>query len=382
MVDNSGNGFAVEPGLVYFNHAAVAPWPVQAVEAVKCFAEENGRRGAADYPRWLETEQALRSRLADLINAPSPQDIALLKNTSEALSMVAHGLDWRPGDNLVIFAGEFPSNRIVWESLSTRGVEVRRVPLDPGGAPEEAMISACDARTRLLSLSSVQYASGFRADLARVGAFCRGRGILFCVDAIQSLGALPFDAQAVNADFVAADGHKWLLGPEGLALFYCRAELRERLALREFGWHMVEHPGDYDRTDWRPSTTATRFECGSPNMLGVHALEASLRVIQQHGLAAISQKILANTEYLYEKIKNHPRLELLSPEPEPRRSGIVTFRMTGSDAQSLHRFLMQNQVVCAARGGGVRFSPHFYNTVDDMDAALDVVSGFEAASER
>ena len=373
---------ALEPGLLYLNHAAVSPWPVRAVEAVKAFAEENGRRGAAEYPRWLEVEQRLRAHLANLINAPGPEDIALVKSTSEALSMVAHGLDWRSGDNVVIFREEFPSNRIVWESLTDQGVEVRKVPLDPTAIPEEALIGACDDRTRLISLSSVQYATGLRSDLVRVGEFCRERGIRFCVDAIQSLGALPFDAQAVGADFVAADGHKWMLGPEGLGVFYCRRELREELKLHEFGWHMVDVRGDYDRQEWRPSASATRFECGSPNLLAAHALEASLGLILELGLERISGNILRNASHLIERINKDRRLTLVSAEAPERRSGIVSFRMAGADHWALHHFLMENRVICSARGGGIRFAPHFYNTTDELDAALEVVSRFETISAK
>ncbi|MGD2083984.1 MAG: aminotransferase class V-fold PLP-dependent enzyme [Chromatiales bacterium] len=383
MPPTPSDGIAIDPGIVYFNHAAVAPWPVRTVEAVKRFAEENGRRGAAAYPQWLDVEHRLRVHLARLINAPLAEDVALVKNTSEALSMVAYGLDWRPGDNLVIFQGEFPSNRIVWESLSARGVEVRQVPLDGHSpSPEDDLLAACDRRTRLISLSSVQYATGFRSDLARVGAFCRDQGVLFCVDAIQSLGAVPFDVQAVGADFVAADGHKWLLGPEGLGLFYCRAELRERIALHEFGWHMVDSPGDYDQQTWRPAQTAMRFECGSPNMLGAHALEASLGFIHEAGMERIYNNIIRNTAYIFEKIEENRLLELLSPAAPSRRSGIVTFRMKGADSRVLHHFLMENGVICAARGGGVRFSPHFYNGPRDIDAALEILSRFERTSGR
>lgn len=207
--------FPQEPGLIYLNHAAVAPWPARTAEAVRRFAEENLRVGALHYPRWLETERSLRESLRALLNAASTDDIALLKNTSEALSVVAHGLDWRPGDVVITARQEFPSNRVVWESLREQGVEVRLADLAEADTPEEALIALADERTRLLSISSVQYGTGLRMNLARLGRFCREHGILFCVDAIQSLGGLRMDVQAIQADFVMADGHKWMLGPEG-----------------------------------------------------------------------------------------------------------------------------------------------------------------------
>ncbi|TPW13737.1 MAG: hypothetical protein FD130_1522, partial [Halothiobacillaceae bacterium] len=238
--------FPQEPGLCYLNHAAVAPWPKRTMQAVTQFAIENMTLGATHYPRWLTKEAQLREQLRELINAPTRDDIALLKNTSEALSVVAYGLPWQAGDNIVISDQEFPSNRIVWESLANRGVELRSVALESAATPEEALLQAIDSRTRLLSISSIQYATGVRLHLERLGDYCHTHQVLFCVDAIQSLGALPLDVQAIHADFVMADGHKWLLGPEGVALFYCSSRAREWLTLQQFGWHMVENLGDYD----------------------------------------------------------------------------------------------------------------------------------------
>ncbi|MCP4996920.1 MAG: aminotransferase class V-fold PLP-dependent enzyme, partial [Gammaproteobacteria bacterium] len=168
----------------------------------------------------------LRQLLKGLINAPSVDDISLMKSTSEALSVVAYGIDWNAGENIVIFAQEFPSNRIVWQSLKSLGVETRLVDLEASEDPEMALFAACDSNTRLISTSSVQYARGQRIDLTRIGEYCKAQDILFCIDAIQSLGALPFDVQQYQADFVMADGHKWMLGPEGLALLYTKAEAR------------------------------------------------------------------------------------------------------------------------------------------------------------
>ncbi len=367
--DPAAGEFPLAPELCYLNHAAVAPWPRRAAAAVARFAEENAREGARHYPRWLETEQRLRQRLARLLNAASADDIALLKTTSEALSVVAHGLAWRAGDNVIISDEEFPSNRIVWESLAPLGVEVRRVNLHRG-EPEAALLGAMDDRTRLLSVSSVQYASGLRLDLPALGRGCRERGVLFCVDAIQSLGALAADVAAWQADFVMADGHKWMLGPEGLAVFWCRPELRETLVLHQYGWHMVEHHDDFDRLDWRPAPTARRFECGSPNMLGIHALEASLSLLQEVGLDEVEARLLDRSRRLLEAIAAAPELELVSDTAPGRVAGIVTFRHRRLDPETLHRHLTARGVVCARRGPGVRFSPHFYTPVEVLDRAV------------
>jgi len=361
--------------LVYLNHAAVAPWPRRARDAVARFADENLSEGARHYPRWLTVERRLREQLQVLINAPAAEDVALLKNTSEGLSLVAYGLPWQPGDNVVTSDQEFPSNRIVWESLARQGVALRRATLE-GDDPEAALLALVDDRTRLLTISSVQYASGLRMDLERLGSACRERGVLFCVDAIQSVGALPMDVQAARIDFLVADGHKWMLGPEGLALFYCRPELRPRLALQQYGWHMVAHRGDYDRRDWEAAEDATRFECGSPNMLGIHALDASLSLLLEVGMDRVSAALLEKSAYLSERIAGLPGYRVVSATDAARRSGIVTFAREGIDPAALYRHLMDRGVVCAQRGGGVRFSPHFYTPVERLDRALELLAAY------
>lgn len=361
--------FPQAPGLRYLNHAAVAPWPARSRDALQRFAAENCQLGARDYPRWMGIELRLRQRLQRLLNAPSVEDIGLLKNTSEALSVVAFGIDWRPGDEVLISDQEFPSNRIVWEALAPRGVQVRVVSLD-GSDPEQDLLDACGPRTRLLSISAVQYASGLRLDLPRLGQGLRQRGVLYCIDAIQHLGALPFDVQAYDCDFAMADGHKWLLGPEGLAVFYCRAERREHLQLQQFGWHMVEQLGDYQRQDWQPAHSARRFECGSPNMLGAVTLEASLSLLEEIGMAQVARQLEQRMDYLQQGLQAIPGLHLHSPLHPERRAGILNFTLQGWDNASLFEQLRQQQVVCAQRGAGIRLSPHFYTPVEVLDDTL------------
>ncbi len=364
--------FPLESDICYLNHAAVAPWPRRASEAVAAFARENSTLGARDYPQWLQVERRLRERLARLLNAPTTADIALVKNTSEALSFVAFGLHWRAGDQVVISDEEFPSNRVVWEALQPQGVEVIQVSL-AGADPEGALLAACGPRTRLLAISAVQYASGLRLDLVRLGAGCQQRGVLLCVDAIQQLGALPFDAQACNCAFAMADGHKWMLGPEGLGVFYCRSDLREQLALHEYGWHMLEHAGDYDRTQWQPARSARRFECGSPNMLGAMALEASLTLLEEVGMAQVATRIEERMLQLQEGLQRFAGMQLHSPLNPARRAGIITFSLAGWDNQRLFTQLRERQVICAQRGKGVRFSPHFYTEPAVIEQTLAVL---------
>lgn len=351
--------FPLADDTFYLNHAAVAPWPKRTAEAVKAFADENFHHGATHYPRWMERQQALRDQLRDFINAQSSDDIGLVKNTSEALSMVAHGFPWKTGDNVVISDEEFPSNRVVWESLKQSGVTVKEVSLKTDN-PEQALIDAADENTRLISISNVEYASGLRIDLKSLGELCQQHDIVFCVDAIQGLGVFEHDVQAMHIDFLMADAHKWLLAPEGIAVFYCSPEWRDRLTLHEYGWHMLEKHFEFDNRQWQPASSARRFECGSPNMIGIYALHASLSLITEVGIKKIEQRILRNSEILFELVNKTDSLELLSRQDKGRYAGIVVFKNRTRDTDTLHKYLVSNGVVCAQRGGGVRFSPHFY----------------------
>jgi cysteine desulfurase/selenocysteine lyase len=368
--------FPLAPDLVYLNHAAVAPWPQRTVQAVSQFAVENGRYGAASYPNWLKTEARLREQFRQLLNAPSTDDIALVKNTSEAISMVAFGLRWQPGDNIVSSNEEFPSNRIPWQVQAQRNVEFREADLRRGRTPEEALFEKVDRRTRLIAVSSVQFGTGLRLDLERIGQFCRNQGILFAVDAIQSLGALRFDVQACGADFVMADGHKWLLGPEGLGVFYTSPQGREALDLTQYGWHMVEQAGNYDDKTWEIAHDARRFECGSPNMLGIHALSASLSLLLETGMETVEQQVLDRTRYLVESILERNTLSLMSSPEEARRSGIVLFHPKHGPSVELFAHLKARGIICALRAGGIRLSPHFYTPHAHLEQTMDSLDHF------
>ncbi len=362
--------FPVNHECLYLNHAAVAPWPERARVAVSEFAAENTALGASRYPQWSSMEAGLKRNLEALIDAPKGS-VALVKNTSEALSFVAAGLDWQPGDVVVISDQEFPSNRIVWEALAHKGVQVVEVAL-PWDDPESLLLEALAQKPRLLSISAVQYATGLTLDLVRLGEACRAAGTLFCVDAIQAVGALPFSVQAIQADFAMADGHKWLLGPEGLGFFYVRPQIMDQLSLSEFGWHMVEDMGNYDRKDWQPAADARRFECGSPNMLAATALKASTDLLLEVGMDQVATRVVTNVLYLKELLDDKGAT-FINPLLHQRPSGILTFHFMGKDSTQLYKLLMQAGVICANRGGGIRFSPHFHTTQEVMEDAIDAV---------
>lgn len=370
--------FQLDENIVHLNHAAVAPWPLVTRDAVIAFADENAHIGSQHYDQWMETEQQLKQRLVSLINAQSSDEIAILKNTSEGLSLIAQGLPFEAGDNIVIPAEEFPSNKVVWQALETQGVAVRLIPVQDIDNPEQALIDAMDEHTRLLSCSSVQYARGLRLALNIIGQACRDNNTLFCVDAIQSLGAITFDAQACLADFVVADGHKWMCGPEGSALFYCRREIQPQLQLRQYGWHMLKDAFDFSHqhTEIQIADNAQRFESGSPNMLGITALNASLGLLLDIGIKNIQARVIENTTYLFERLRSLSDIDILTPTGQDRFAGIVTFQKHAVDNIKLYQHLQDKNVICAYRGDGIRFSPHFHTTTQDLDEALAITSDF------
>ncbi len=367
--------FPLDSSVIYLNHAGICPLPKRSADAIRRFVHECETQGARYYPRWMAMETRVREQLAKLIHAPAPDDIALLKNTSEGLSTVAYGFPWQPEDNVIISDEEFPSNRIVWESLRHRGVSVREVSLTQTEKPEDALIAAADARTRMIAISAVQFASGLRLDLVKLGALCHAREIALCVDAIQAVGAIEVDVQAAHIDFLAADAHKWLLGPEGIAVFYCAPPWRERLALHQFGWHMRENFSDYDARDWRPAPSARRFECGSPNMIGIHALSATLDLFAEIGMETVERRVLAHAEHLFDAIQARSDLECTTSYKTGRYAGIVIFRSKSLSVDDVFKQLRDQGIICASRGGGIRFSPHFYTPREQLDRALAAIPG-------
>jgi selenocysteine lyase/cysteine desulfurase len=364
--------FPVRDNLTYLNHAAVSPLPRRAGDAVKAFVDEYVHYGTRNYLDWADHAHQLHVDLAGFINAPSVDDIALLKNTSEGISVVAMGFPWQPGDVVLSSDEEFPSNRIPWQALADQGVQLREVSLrQPGKTPEQALVDAMDDNTRMLAISAVQYASGLKLDLVLLGEECRRRNVAFCVDAIQALGALPVDVQQANIDFLMADAHKWLLGPEGIAVFYCREAWRERIKLFQYGWHMIDNIGEFDQKDWQPAHSARRFECGTPNILGIRAFAASLSLINQIGIDIIHERILENTELIHDFLRNSDNLDAIYVDRASKLSGIVTFKHSSVAPARLFKSLRESNIMCAQRGGGVRFSPHVYNTRQEILAALE-----------
>lgn len=357
----------------YANHAAMAPWPRVTSVAVADFSLENSWIGPEKYAHWLLRESRLRKMLAGMINASSADDIALLKNTTEGICTVANGINWQPGDNIVLPSDEFPSNRLPWLALKQLGVDVREVDIRAAVDPESALLERMDGRTRLLSVSAVQWTDGLRLQLETLGSACRRNGVLFFVDAIQQLGAMQLDVEACGIDFLAADGHKWMLAPEGIAIFYCRESVRQQLKLSQLGWRMVDEPYQFNRDNWQPGKTASRFEAGSPNILGQVAMHASIGLMLDIGMDKVETLVGENSRLLSGNLTNIPGIELVRPFDPQRVSGIVSFRAPGKNPAEIHHALKNRNMTCAVRGDAIRLSPHFYQAGKPLQDILNII---------
>lgn len=367
--------FPLQPQVKYLNHAAIGPWPRRTCDAICAFAQENAHRACSSAGSWLKGEQEARQRLAQLLCVPDNEDLSLLKNTSEGVSLIAAGLSWSRGDKVVLPAGEFPSNRLAWQALAEQGVRVVQVSPDVGEDLTGALIRHCDRHTRLVAVSAVQYDTGEMADLGQLGEYCRDRDILLVVDAIQMLGARAFDAQAIGADFVVGAAHKWLLAPEGVGYMYSRSEARQQLRVQQHGWRMGARPFDFEREDWAPASTGRRFEPGTLNTTGLLGLSASLSLLQEVGLPTIGRCIEDRVTRLIDALHDLPGLTVVTPRLPSRRAGIVALEVTGpGGAPELYRRLKAQGYYTAVRNGLLRISPHFYTPAGVIEGCIAAVT--------
>jgi cysteine desulfurase/selenocysteine lyase len=363
--DRYRRDFPVTEKYIYLDHAGVAPASLRVKAAVEKFLAESTVYGAFHYPQWAQRVIDVRSCCARLINAEI-DEIAFVKSTSHGISLVAEGLDWKQGDNLLIYEKEFPSNIFPWTNLERKGVERRVIPSREGRILIDDIGQLMNSRTRLLAISSVQFANGFRVDLKSLGNLCRNRGALLCVDAIQSLGAFPMDVKECHIDFLAADAHKWLLGPEGIGIFYCRKELAEQLNPPLIGWKSVQNELDFDNPAFRLKSDALRFEEGSMNLMGILGLGAAIDLLFEVGIENIEQRVLGFGDLIIHEAEKR-RYVVLTPKNHKERGGNIT--ICGKfDPAKMKDALREKGIMVNTRGGGLRASPHFYNTEDEIRA--------------
>ncbi len=360
----------------YFDHAAVAPIPERAAQAIREFASQASEQGDTFWPRWAAQIDELRRGTADWLNVDA-DEIALVPNTTAGINLVAEGMRWKQGDNVVIPGGEFPSNVFPWRNQERHGVEVRVVPSPGGRVDLDGIRRAVDSKTRVVASSWVGYASGYRVPLEDICQIAHSRGALFFLDAIQGLGIFPLDLREIPIDFLAADGHKWLLGPEGAGLAFVRKRVLDLLDCSTIGWNSVIGSYQFKSEGMHLKPTAARYEGGSANTLGLLALKASLelfwQVVKEEGPQAIENRVLELHHYAKERLKSLG-CQILSDWMRVCRSGIVTFVPGGCSPEEARERLLKAGVVVSCRGGGVRASFHVYNTTEEIDRMLEVLS--------
>jgi selenocysteine lyase/cysteine desulfurase len=356
--------FPVRENLIYLNHAAVAPLSKRCAEAMKHLADDCLHFGSQHYSEWLAAYEGVRTASARLIGA-GRSEIAIVKNTSEGLATVALGLDWKPGDRVVGFTEEFPANRYPWKRLEESGVEVTWLSI---GDSLDRIDEACRG-ARLLAISFVQYLSGYRAPLQAIGEICRRNRCIFVVDAIQGLGAFPIDVGACHVDALAADGHKWLLGPEGCGILYVNQELQDRVAPVEFGWTNVAAYNDYSSRDMTLRPDAGRYECGTLNTIGCFGLRAAIELLLEVGPGVIAPVVQNLGDRIAEGVREKG-YEVLGTRTPENGAGIVSFRKPGMKAEEVVHRLRTAGIAAAPRNGWVRTSPHFYISPEDIDRMI------------
>lgn len=360
--------FPVAENLIYLNHAAVAPLPRRVALAMKDLADDGCAWGSLHYDKWLACYDGLRSATARLVNAGAGE-IAIVKNTSEGIATVALGFEWKPGDKVVAFHEEFPANYYIWKKLEEwKGVRVEWLSyLDPLEKIEAAARGA-----RLLSISFVQYLSGYRTNLAAIGEICRRQGVFFLVDAIQGLGVYPFDVKEMKIDAFAADGHKWLLGPEGCGVLYVAQEWQDRIEPVEFGWTTVAGYVDYASRDMALRRDAGRYECGTLNTIGCFGLRAAVELVLEVGIDGISRQVTGLTRQIAHgaEAKGY---EVFGGWEEATASGIVSIRKPGVDSRAVCARLREHGITSAPRQGWTRLSPHFYISHEDIERVLELL---------
>ncbi len=372
-IENMRKEFPVTEEYIFFDHARVAPLPERVRKAVTAFVDDATRYGTAHYESWILELEHTRKKFAQLINADI-DEVAFIKNTSEGISIVANGFDWQPGDNVVIPDIEFPANVYPWWNLKQRGVETRMVKSIEGRVLFDDLVKQVDDRTRILSISSVECNSGFRSDLNRTGAFCKEKGVLFFVDAIQSLGVLPMDVKKDHIDFLSADGHKWMLSVEGLGGFYISKEVMDRIRPVTMGWGNVINAANFMDYDFTLKEDAKKFEEGTPNTMSIYAFGAALDLLLEVGIDNIEKRVMHLGNCIITEL-NRRDIKVYSSTFSKERSGNISF-ILDQDVSPLYSYMMKNKVKLTVRDGLVRFSPHFYNTEDEILKVFDLLDNF------
>ncbi|MBL7994028.1 aminotransferase class V-fold PLP-dependent enzyme [bacterium] len=367
--------FPVTDHSVYVNHAACSPVSTRVRTRIENLLEDSSTTAVDNFPRWLETRENLRGLAAQLTNA-KPSQIAFVKNTSEGLNILASGLSWKTGERILLADCEFPSNVYPFLNLKKHGVEIDFVKSKNGFLNITDFERMITPGTRLLSVSFVEFVNGFKNDLKTLGELCRRRGIIFCVDSIQGLGAVPLDVEKFQIDYLANGGHKWLMGPAGIGLIYVRDHLFDKIKPQHVGWLSVKDAWNFFDYELDLLDDAKRFETATENWLGVYGLQASLELLLEVGIDNIYRHLMNLTGILAEGLRQNGLIIASSQEPI-HRSGIISFRSGSAErTKNIFEYLTKNHIISSFREDMIRISPHFYNTEDEMREIIRMINTF------
>ncbi|AFN74675.1 aminotransferase [Melioribacter roseus P3M-2] len=355
---------------IYFNHAALGPWSKPLLERLELYARQRSGEKIENFKFFLRWNASAKSKLARLLNTKSGR-IAWTDNVSNSLNILAQGLSWKTGDQIIINDLEFPSNVYPFLNLKKHGVEITIVKNRNGTVDLEDIEKAITTRTKLISISSVQFLTGYRANIEEIGKLCRNKGITFCVDAIQGVGVINTDVEKYNVDFLTGGTQKWLMSMEGLAYFYITEELQEKIDQKFVGWTSVEDAWNLLDYNLILKKDADRFQNGTMNTLGVALFDAMLDIFTKYGIGNIEKRILENTNYFIEQLSESGFEPVLKNTPESNRAGIVTIPV--DNPEIIFEELERHEIHCSLRQGLIRFSPHFYNTKDEIDRTIDIL---------
>ena len=361
--------FPVTRQFVFFNHAAMSPPSLRVVSTISDFYKACTNQASKDYKKWMSDVKITRKRVARFINGHS-DEIAFVGNTSEGLSTVALGFKWKPNDVVLVPVPDFPANVYPWMHLQASGVRINYIRRNNGRIYVEDIKKALVPKTRMLVLSSVDYATGFSADLKGIGQFCKEKGIFLCVDAIQSLGVIPMDVKKFGIHFLAAGGHKWLTGPMGIGILFIDRDVNHLLMPTKIGWKSVENEEDF-QIHFNLKKNALGFEPGTMNLSGIFGLGAAIELLDEIGVENIYKKVMSLNDHLIHHLKKR-KLMICSPLTNTERSGILSFKPTGDPAKCFE-FLSSKHIMVSLRNNNIRLSPTFYNNITDASVLLDAL---------
>ncbi len=360
----------IKTGKVYFNHASISPLSSVVTDKIKDYLAMRSETDIENFEYVLAVTAEVKGKIASLIHTTADR-VAFVDNTSNGLNILAQGLHWKYGDRIVLNDIEFPSNVYPFLNLKTQGVEIDFVKSRDGIVSADDILRAVTPKTKLISLSFVQFLSAYRADLMKIGEYCAKHNIVFCVDGIQGIGALELDVNKYHIDFVACGTQKWMMGLMGLAFVYISDKLQESLAPRYVGWMSVENTWELLNYDFVLKKTADAFQNGSYSVIGVVGVSGALEVFEKIGYKKIEQIILANSRYFINRLHETGYTIPAYRTGTENLSGIISF--PSEKAKLMYQQLKDNNIICSLREGMIRFSPHFYNTIEEIEKTIDII---------